>query len=41
MGGVILPYLIGQGVEAFGAWSLTPMLIATALVVFALTFLRT
>jgi MFS family permease len=41
LGGVILPYFIGQGVEAFGAWSLTPMLIATALVVFGLTFLRT
>jgi fucose permease len=37
LGGVILPYLIGQGVDVFGAPSLTPMLIALALAVFALT----
>jgi MFS family permease len=40
LGGVSLPYLVGQGVEVFGAPSLTPMLIALALAVFALTFLE-
>lgn len=40
-GGIVLPYVIGQGVGSFGAWALTPMLIGTALVVFGLTFLET
>jgi fucose permease len=37
IGGVTIPYAIGVGVDAFGAWSLTPMLIVTALVVAGLT----
>lgn len=41
VGGIVLPYLIGQGVGSFGAGALTPLLIGTALFVFGLTFLET
>jgi hypothetical protein len=40
LGGVSLPHFVGQGVEVFGAPSLTPMLIALAPAVFALAFLE-
>lgn len=40
LGGVILPYFVGLGVDAFGTWSLTPILIATTLVVSGLAFLE-
>jgi fucose permease len=36
-GGIVIPYAIGLGVGAFGAWSLTPMLIGAALIVSVLT----
>ncbi len=36
-GGIVIPYAVGWGVDAFGAWSLTPMLVGTALIVSALT----
>jgi FHS family glucose/mannose:H+ symporter-like MFS transporter len=39
-GGVIAPYLVGLGLSAFGAWSLTPILVVTTLVVSALAFLE-
>lgn len=37
LGGVIIPYLIGVGVDTFGAWSLTPMMCGIALVVSGLS----
>jgi FHS family glucose/mannose:H+ symporter-like MFS transporter len=40
IGGVILPYVVGLAVGAFGTWSLTPILFATTLVVSALAFLE-
>jgi fucose permease len=40
LGGILLPFLIGLGVGALGAWTLTPMLIGAALVVCALALLE-
>jgi fucose permease len=36
-GGIVIPYAIGLGVGAFGAWSLTPLLIGATLIVSVLT----
>lgn len=37
LGGIVGPYVIGLGVGALGAWSLTPMLVVVALVVSGLS----
>ncbi|OQY84562.1 MAG: hypothetical protein B6D41_15490, partial [Chloroflexi bacterium UTCFX4] len=37
LGGIILPFVIGVSVGALGAWTLTPLLIGTAVLVAVLT----
>lgn len=37
LGGVVVPYVIGVGVDSFGAWSLTPMMCIIALLVSVLS----
>jgi MFS family permease len=39
-GGIVLPFAIGVSVGALGAWTLTPILIGTVLLVAVLSFLE-
>ena len=39
VGGLLIPYVIGLGVDAFGARTLSPMLVITSAIVFGLTLL--